>query len=845
MRLKRNYISDIKIFVCLLFLGFIFSLSSQAQQDEFGWRISSGFGYTNYYGDLSNYGISWKNADNIFKLFHFNLKNSNGSSRNYSMLNSYSFSVERKWTNSLGIIAQYSNNIIYGNDRTDLNGNLDPSNPNFSRALNFKSNLNDFSLGIVFRADNNRILKSTSFLAPYITLTAGYTLFNTKADLYDIGGNPYNYLTDGTITGGIVPDGVYETPLQPLQTGAKKYESNTFNVGSGAGIRLRITSRIGIHIESTLRYTFTDQIDDVSGKYPVTFNNTKQEYASAPTGVVRTTRGSSKSNDMFVYNSISLRFNFGEPPKKMYRVPVFKSDSFLMPIEQPDTMTIKDSTVLVSNTTQDLSKKPDIKSTVSDTIPVTNENGKVDSAGRNHYEIRVIKKDSTRSRIKISIENGWINEIVIENSDAIITGDFAQKSKLAYFENDSLNLRPLVTGKIPVYYESHDSTAGLIREENVNKQIATENQLDEKLEEAARQNKNLQRSMDSLNTIILNQKKDFLQKIQEMETRASIQSDTIQRQSDKEKSQKELLELESEPVSDQKKADQDNINKPVLKESNSEDAVALNNLNEELNKKIEANAEENRALLEDNRNLANQIASQNKTFNDKLEQLQQQIQNNQIEADQKTRNYEEALQKIQEVNTLRSSQPELEPQLKEEFDKLFLQIQQYEKDQLITAKLDSAIIVKDKETTRLRDSLLRLQSEMKLMEEERAEMVNNTIEKPVDTLDFELIPVVEIYFEIGSMEVRETEESKIAQIAQLLVKYPDSKVILTGMADAIGNQDRNKELSLQRANAVMEILVNKYKVESTRIKVEAIGSSMSEGKTAFDRKVKMKIVKSF
>ena len=821
----RNFISNIKIFISLLCLSFVFSSSSQAQQEDFSWRISAGYGYTNYYGDLSNYNISWKNADNIFKLFHFNLKNSYGSSHSSSMLNSYSVSIERKWTNTFGIIAQYSNNIIYGNDRTNLNGSLHPSNQSFSRALNFKSVLNDLSLGVVIKADNDIILRSTSFIAPYLTLTAGYTFFDTKADLYDADGDPYNYLTDGTIALGISPDGVYETSLSSLKTGGKKYDSNAFNVGLGLGLRFRITSRFGIHAESALRYTFTDLLDDVSGNYPTVYQSTEQKYASNPTGVVRARRGNPNTRDMFVYNSISLRFSFGVPKKTLYRAPVFNPNSFLVSKEQPSTKTIIDTLVLVSDNNQAFSTQPDTESTISDIVSDKREKLQFPSTEGNHYEIQVLKKDSTKSRTNIRIENGMINEISIENSDAIITGYFVQNPKLSILDNDSLKFSPSVTTIFP------------------------ENTLSN----------------------------GYQHKIHDMETKASIRSDSMSIQSDRDKYQKELLERQWEQFSQLKGLDVDSINKPGLKEGNYGDIESFNKLKEELNQKIEANAGKYQAIQKDNQNLNTQLDSQNKMFNERLLQLQQQIKHNEIETDQKTQNYQEPQHKIQEVNTMTISDPELDPELKKEFEKLSLQIKQYEEDRLILTKTDSSMAVKDIETIQpkdsltiqlkdsltiqpkdsltsqlkdsltiqLKDSLMRLQLEIKQLEEKPAEVLTKIIEKSIETLDIESIPVVEVFFGLGSTEVKETEESKIAQIAQLLAKYPDSKVILTGMADAIGNQNRNLELSLQRAKAVKEILVQKYMLEPTRIKVEAIGSSKSEGETAFDRKVKMKMVKSF
>src|SRR5665648_431076 len=93
----RNKKLNFKIAIFLLVFSFFSGESSKAQQDDFGWRLSAGYGYTNYYGDLSNYTIARKNAYNIFNLFHLNTGKISVSNLNNSMLNSYSFSIERKW----------------------------------------------------------------------------------------------------------------------------------------------------------------------------------------------------------------------------------------------------------------------------------------------------------------------------------------------------------------------------------------------------------------------------------------------------------------------------------------------------------------------------------------------------------------------------------------------------------------------------------------------------------------------------------------------------------------------------------------------------------------------------
>ena len=56
-------------------------------------------------------------------------------------------------------------------------------------------------------------------------------------------------------------------------------------------------------------------------------------------------------------------------------------------------------------------------------------------------------------------------------------------------------------------------------------------------------------------------------------------------------------------------------------------------------------------------------------------------------------------------------------------------------------------------------------------------------------------------------------------------KYPESKVSLSGYADAgTGNNKINDRLAAQRAEKVMNVLVQKYGISTDRISYESHGS---------------------
>lgn len=65
----------------------------------------------------------------------------------------------------------------------------------------------------------------------------------------------------------------------------------------------------------------------------------------------------------------------------------------------------------------------------------------------------------------------------------------------------------------------------------------------------------------------------------------------------------------------------------------------------------------------------------------------------------------------------------------------------------------------------------------------------------------------QIFFDNNSTEVKMAFAAQIQEIVQLLEKYPELSVMLEGWASPVGNAKYNKQLSMQRAESVEEVLV--------------------------------------
>lgn len=83
----------------------------------------------------------------------------------------------------------------------------------------------------------------------------------------------------------------------------------------------------------------------------------------------------------------------------------------------------------------------------------------------------------------------------------------------------------------------------------------------------------------------------------------------------------------------------------------------------------------------------------------------------------------------------------------------------------------------------------------------------------------------DIFFLINKFDIRDTEAQKVKDIADYMAKYPESKVIVTGYADAgTGNDRINDRLAAQRADAVVKALKEQYGISESRISYDSKGA---------------------
>ncbi|MGB1205607.1 MAG: hypothetical protein ACPG5B_08185 [Chitinophagales bacterium] len=262
----------------ILILCMCLGNQANAQQNYYKFRISPSVGTMLYYGDLT---------DTYPRV------------KNYSSL-AYGGNLEASLSKTIGFRLSATKGEISYNDRTlDRNNELLVDNPNFGRGLNFKTDILDASASFVLYADNDRRMKDDAFIAPYLTVGFGITRFDVFADLIDQDGGFYN-LSDETLE----QDGDYETNVTELAIEGEKYDTDTWHIPVGIGLKFRVGDRWNLNFETNVKYALTDYLDDVS------------------------TRGDDNNlNDFYNYTSASLNYNFGLKHRTI-KAPVFIADQY-------------------------------------------------------------------------------------------------------------------------------------------------------------------------------------------------------------------------------------------------------------------------------------------------------------------------------------------------------------------------------------------------------------------------------------------------------------------------------------------------------------------------------------
>ena len=95
--------------------------------------------------------------------------------------------------------------------------------------------------------------------------------------------------------------------------------------------------------------------------------------------------------------------------------------------------------------------------------------------------------------------------------------------------------------------------------------------------------------------------------------------------------------------------------------------------------------------------------------------------------------------------------------------------------------------------------------------------------------------------------IKSSFKSSLDTVVEILQKYPDNDVLVSGYTDDTGNATANERLSKKRASSVASYLISKG-IKSSRIKIvgrgseEPVASNSTESGREQNRRVEIKIL---
>lgn len=140
----------------------------------------------------------------------------------------------------------------------------------------------------------------------------------------------------------------------------------------------------------------------------------------------------------------------------------------------------------------------------------------------------------------------------------------------------------------------------------------------------------------------------------------------------------------------------------------------------------------------------------------------------------------------------------------------------------------------------MRDKMNRMAAENAQMAEalKAAESRQPVVEKQEVVVDKPVIAPRTVFFNIGSSDVSSRETMNLSYLAESMKQSPRSTFVVNGYADAAtGTKEFNEKLARQRAEAVINVLVEKYGVDRSQLSVGAAEAVDSFGEPILNRVV--------
>lgn len=97
---------------------------------------------------------------------------------------------------------------------------------------------------------------------------------------------------------------------------------------------------------------------------------------------------------------------------------------------------------------------------------------------------------------------------------------------------------------------------------------------------------------------------------------------------------------------------------------------------------------------------------------------------------------------------------------------------------------------------------------------------------PVKIKTAEYCSILDLQFEIKQDAIQRDDKEKLAVVGTFMKKYPKTTAIIEGHTDDVGTAEYNQKLSQERAESVVNYLVNDLKIESSRLSAVGYGATL-------------------
>ena len=101
-----------------------------------------------------------------------------------------------------------------------------------------------------------------------------------------------------------------------------------------------------------------------------------------------------------------------------------------------------------------------------------------------------------------------------------------------------------------------------------------------------------------------------------------------------------------------------------------------------------------------------------------------------------------------------------------------------------------------------------------------------------------------VVFENNSAEIKSDSMTDVQRLADFMTEYKNTSVVIEGHSSAAGSAKYNLTLSQKRADAVKDLLISKFNLETSRLSAKGFGETqlISKGDTAADHDVNRRVI---